>query len=168
MILISGITSDIYGAPYVPIKKRHVKSLLSWAGLSAGDIFYDLGCGDGRLLISAVKDFGVKRAIGYEVALWPYLEAKFARWFSGAGSRIKIIRGNFFKADLHGATFVYVYLFPKLVDRLASKMAGELLAGTKILCPSFPIDLVVHPEFRLIKSEKFDKITAYLYALTPT
>ena len=165
IILASGIVSDAHGAPYVPIKRRYARPLLSWAGLSADDIFYDLGCGDGRMLISAVKDFGVKKAVGYEVAPWPYLEARFSLRFFGASDGIQIFRKNFFRADLHDANFVYMYLFPKLVDRLASKLAGELKIGSKILCPSFPIDLVRYPEFKLLKSEKFDKITAYLYEL---
>lgn len=163
LFFISSIISNTHGAPYVPIKRRLAKRLLAWGSVLADDILYDLGCGDARVLISAVKDFGVKKAIGYEVAPWPYLEARFACWFSGTNSRTKIIRRNFFEADLRGASFVYAYLFPKLVDKLASKMAGELQAGTKILCPSFPINLARHPEFKLLKSEKFARITAYLY-----
>lgn len=163
LTFFSSIISSLHGAPYVPIKRRHIKSLLSWAGLSADDIFYDLGCGDGRLLISAVKDSGVKGAIGYEVAIWPYLEARFACWNSGVDGRIKIFRRDFLKTDLGEASFIYAYLFPGLINKLASKMAGELRTGTKILCPSFPIDLERHPEFKLLKTGKFDKITAYLY-----
>jgi len=56
-----------------------------------------------------------------------------------------------------------MYLFPKLVDKLAYKIAGECQVGTKILCPSFPIDIAKHPGFKLLKSEKIGRITAYLY-----
>lgn len=163
LILISGIASSIYGAPYVPIRKKLVKDLLTFGGLSAGDIFYDLGSGDGRVLISAVKDFGTEKAVGYEVAPWPYLKSKFLIRLAGFGNNIDIKRKNFFKADLSPATFVYAYLFPRLVDRLAGKIAGECQSGTKVLCPSFPIELVNHLEFRLLKSEKIGRITAYLY-----
>lgn len=163
LIFISSLTSSIYGAPFVPIKRRLARRLLAWGGLSASDVVYDLGCGDARVLVSAVKDFGVKKAIGCEIAPWPYLKARFAVWSSGAGDCVTIIRQNFFKADLARASFVYMYLFPKLVDKLALKLAGELRDGAKILCPSFPINLTRHPEFKLLKSEKFSKITAYLY-----
>ena len=172
-ILVSGIVSNVHGAPFVPIKRQYLRPLLLWAGLSANDIFYDLGCGDARVLISAVKDFGVKKAIGYEVALWPYLNARFNVMSDGFSDKIKILRKDFFfakgrsasggKADLSSAGFVYMYLFPKLVDRLAPKLACELASGSKILCPSFPINLACHPEFKLLKSEKIGKITAYLY-----
>lgn len=163
LIFISGIISNAHGVPYVPIKRKQVKRLLSWGGLSANDIFYDLGCGDARLLIGAVKDFGVKKAIGYEIAPWPYFKARLAVRFSGVGERVSIRRQNFFQADLSNATFVYAYLFPKPIDQLAYKLAKELGGGSKILCPSFPINLARHPEFKLLKSEKIDKITAYLY-----
>jgi hypothetical protein len=56
-----------------------------------------------------------------------------------------------------------MYLFPKLVDRLAPKLACELVSGSKILCLSYPIDLTRHKQFKLLKSEKIGKITAYLY-----
>ena len=163
LILVSGLISSIHGAPYVPIRKKMTKDLLFFGGLSADDIFYDLGSGDGRVLISAVKDFGIEKAVGYEIALWPYLKSKFLIQWTDFGNSIDIKRSNFLKTDLSSATLIYVYLFPKLVDRLAFKIADECRAGTKILCPSFPIDIVKHPEFKLLKSEKIGRITAYLY-----
>ncbi len=168
LILVSGVASSIYGAPYVPIRKKLVKDLLTFGGLSKGDIFYDLGSGDGRVLISATKDFGVEKVVGYEIAPWPYLESRFLIKHSRLDSRISVYRKNFFKTNLREALFIYMYLFPGLVDKLAYKIASECQAGTKILCPSFPIDIAKHPEFKLLKSEKLGIITAYLYTLTPS
>lgn len=162
-VFVSGIISNIYGAPFVPIKRKDIKKFLEFGGVSENDTFYDLGCGDGRVLLSAVNDFNAKRAIGYEVSLWPYLELKFLVWQTKGNSNLKIYRQDFFKANLSGATFVYMYLSPKLVNELAVKIAKECVAGTIILCPSFPIELEKHSEFRLLKSEKIGKITAYLY-----
>lgn len=163
LILISGVVSSVYGAPYVPIRKKLTKDLLFFGGLSAGNIFYDLGSGDGRVLISAVKDFGVERAVGYEVALWPYLKSKFLIRRADLDDRISVCRKNFFKTNLRETSFIYTYLFPGLVDKLAYKIAGECQAGTKILCPSFPINVNEHKEFKLIKTGNFGKITMYLY-----
>ena len=164
LIFISGIISNIHGVPYIPIKRKIVKSLLAWGGLASGDILYDLGCGDARALISGARYFGAKKAVGYEIAPWSYLEAKFAIRLAGLHRRVNILRKNFFQADLSGATFVYIYLFHEPVDRLASKLARELKPSAKILCPSFPINLMRHPEFKLLKSKKVGKISAYLYA----
>lgn len=161
-MLASSIASSIYGAPFVPIKKKIVGGLLAFGGLEKGDNFYDLGSGDGRVLLAAVGDFGVKKATGYEVTTWPYLESKFSIWQSGAGN-IDVRRENFFKADLSDATFIYLYLFPKLVNELAAKISAETKPGTKILCPSFPIDVSRYPDFRLIKTQDFGRITAYLF-----
>lgn len=167
LVFISGLISHIYGAPYVPIKRRLVKDLLLFGGLSGNDNFYDLGSGDGRVLISAARDFGVQKAVGYEIALWPYLKARFLLRRTGLKDRIKISRRNFFKADLSAATFVYLYLFPKLVDRLAYKLAQECQLGTKILCLSFPIDASCHPQFKLLKSGEVNEFAVYLYQKLP-
>lgn len=163
LILVSGIASSIYGAPYVPIRKKLIKDLLTFGSLSESDIFYDLGSGDGRVLISAVKNFEVERAVGYEIALWPYLKSRFLIKRSSLDGRIGVCRKNFFKEDLSSTNFIYMYLFPGLVDELAYKIAGECQSCTKVLCPSFPIDIAKHPEFKLLKSEKIGRITAYLY-----
>ena len=161
VMFFSGINSNRHGAPFVPIKNNLVKSLLEFGGVSAKDIFYDLGCGDGRVLLSAVRDFSVQKTIGYEISLWPYLESKFLFWQVGKAAELH--RCDFFKTDLSSATFIYMYLFPKLVNNLAGKIAKECNPGTKILCPSFEIDLKTRREFKLLKSEKIGKITAYLY-----
>jgi len=163
LMFLSGIISNIYGAPYVPISKKYVKDLLIFGGLKSNDIFYDLGSGDGRVLVAAAIDFGIKNAAGYEISFWPYWESRFLLWQRGLSKMMKIHRLDFFRASFSDATFVYMYLFPKLVDRLAQKISDECKPGTKILCPSFPIDFNRHPEFKLLKSEKIGKIAAYLY-----
>ena len=163
LMLVSSFISAAHGAPFSPIKRKSIKSLLAWGGLSPDDIFYDLGCGDGRVLISAICDFRVQKAVGYEVAPWPYLETKFAVYLAGLRKDISIFRKDFFEANLSDASFVYTYLSSKLVNEFAVRMTNEVKPGAKILCPSFPIDLANHPSFRLIKSEKAGKMTAYLY-----
>ena len=161
VMFFSGINSNRYGAPFVPIKRKLIKDLLEFGGVSNSDIFYDLGCGDGRVLLSAAKDFSISKMKGYEVSLWPYLESRFLFWHTGIG--VELYRQNFFNADLSDATFIYMYLFPKLVNQLADKVSEECRSGTKILCPSFEIELKTHPGFKLLKSQKIGKITAYLY-----
>jgi len=76
---------------------------------------------------------------------------------------IRVSRQNFFKANVSDATFIYLYLFPKPVDRLASKFEREVEPGTKILSPSFPIDLKKHPAFSLKKEQKIGNVVVYLY-----
>ncbi|MBW3538369.1 hypothetical protein KY386_02665 [Candidatus Parcubacteria bacterium] len=163
-VLVSRTISNIYGAPWVAIGRgKLARALLRFGGLSDQDTFFDLGCGDGRVLAVAVRDCGVKKAVGFEVAPWPYLRAKLKVAHGGLGGRVELYRSDFLKADMSGATFVYAYLFPKLLDRLAAKLSNELKAGTKVLCPSFTIDTAVHSAFRLVKTGQVGKTTVYLY-----
>lgn len=163
LIFISGFISSGLGAPYVPARRQAVKAALSFGGVQGSDIFYDLGCGDGRVLICAVKEFGVRQAVGYEKALWPYLKANFLIRRAGFRNRIKILYQNFIRANPAEATFIYIYLYPKIVDRLAYKFEREGKPGLKILSLDFPIDVQKHPAISLLKIGKIAKMTAYLY-----
>ncbi len=147
----------------MPINTELVGKLLVFGGIKNVDIVCDLGCGDGRILISAVNDFNVKKAIGYEIAFWPYFASHYKIKRARLTDKIQIFRKDIMKADLRGVSFVYAYLFPQPVDRVADKIERELMIGGKILVPSFPIDIQRHRKIRLIKSEKMGKITAYLY-----
>jgi len=163
---LSGLISLIFGAPYIPLSKKLILKILSFGGLSSNDIFYDLGCGDGRILMSGLSDFNVLKAVGYEIAPWPYFKTLFLIKYKKI-ERIKLFRRNSLKANINQATFIYLYLFPKLVDKIASKIKKECTPKTKILCVEFPIDINQHLEFQLLKSEKIHNLTVYLYELKP-
>lgn len=165
LFLVSMLVSIIAGAPYVPIPRRLIKNILIFGGVNPDDVLFDLGCGDGRVLISGAQNFNVKKAIGYDIAFWPFLKAFFWIRYLGLNKNIEIIRKNCLRADIGDATFIFLYLFPKLVDRLAYKIAAETKNGIKILSLGFPIDIVKHPEFIVIKSQKFENLTAYLYEI---
>lgn len=163
--LISLLFSAIAGAPYVPIPRRLIKNILIFGGINSDDVLFDLGCGDGRVLISGAQNFYVKKAIGYEIAPWPFLKAFLGVKYLGLNKNIKINRKNCLRSDIGDATFIFLYLFPKLVDRLSYKIAAETKNGIRILSLGFPIDIVKHPEFTVIKSQKFENLIAYLYEI---
>ncbi|MBI2631161.1 hypothetical protein HYW73_03045 [Candidatus Nomurabacteria bacterium] len=162
--LLSGLISIIFGAPYVPLSQKSIQKILSFGNLSSNDILYDLGCGDGRILMSGIFDFNVSKAVGYEIAPWPYFKTLFLIKLNQL-KRIKLSRINCLKADISQATFIYLYLFPKLVDKIAYKIVREGKLKTRVLCVAFPIDTNRHIEFQLIKSEKLENLMAYLYEL---
>lgn len=163
--LISLLFSAIAGAPYVPVPRKLIKNILMFGGLTSDDILLDLGCGDGRVLISASQNFHIKKAIGYEIAPWPFLKAFFGVKYLGLNNNIKIVRKNCLRAEIGDATSIFLYLFPKLIDILAYKIATETKNGIKILSLGFQIDTVKHPEFAVIKSQKFENLIAYLYEI---
>lgn len=162
-IFVSGIVSALYGAPYVPIERRLIKELLAFGGIEPQDVMADLGSGDGRVLIYASKHFSIAESHGYEGAPWPYLKSLWRIRRVGLSEKIHIHYGNFFDQDFSRLTFVYAYLFPNLMPRIAAKLAKELKSGARLLCPAFHIETEAYPEFRLIKSEKIGRLTAYLY-----
>ncbi|KKS23688.1 MAG: hypothetical protein A2736_02305 [Candidatus Yanofskybacteria bacterium RIFCSPHIGHO2_01_FULL_41_27] len=163
--LISLLFSAIAGAPYVPAPRKLIKNVLIFGGLTSDDVLFDLGCGDGRVLISGAQNFNVKKAIGYDIAFWPFLKAFFWVSYLGLNKNIKIIRKNCVLADIGDATFIFLYLFPKLVDQIAYKIAAETKNGIKILSLGFPINTEKHPEFIIIKFQKLENLIAYLYEI---
>lgn len=163
---VSGLISLIFGAPYISLSKKSIPKILLFGGLSSSDVFYDLGCGDGRILESGLYDLNVSKAVGYEIAPWPYFKALFLSKYKRI-TKIQLFRKNFLKADISQATFIYLYLFPKLIEKTARKITEEGMPLTKILCIEFPIDINKHTRFKLLKSEKVDNLTLYLYELNP-
>jgi hypothetical protein len=160
---VSGIVSFLYGAPFVMLAKDKVKKALRQCGLSEEDVFCDLGCGDGRTLLIAAEEFKVKKAVGWEIASFPFFLAKMAIGRSKARDRIEIYSRDLFAADISKATFIYVYLASRMADRVADKIAKEALDGTKVVCMAFPIDTSKHRQLELVRREKADGMIAYLY-----
>ncbi len=162
-VLYSLIISQIYGAPYVPLPKKSLKAILDFAEIRGAENFYDLGAGDARVLFEAIQSFGLEKAVGYEVAHWPFWKARFLIRQSGLADRISIIRQNFLEADLGAVKTVFMYLYGKLVQKTALKLSRELSAGAKIICVSFPIKDHEKLGFRLIKQGKADKFDVFVY-----
>lgn len=160
IVLVSDMRSVVGGAPFSPIPRNLIPELIDMARVTGADRVVDLGCGDGRML-DAVLSGGAASAVGYDVAWWPLFLARrrLKRW----GDRVHLFRADAKTADLTGATVVYLYLFPKLVDRLAPIIAARVPSGTRVLCPAFAIDRARHPQFRLLDSRKMAWMTSYLY-----
>lgn len=159
----SMIRSSIAGAPFVPIPKKLVRPIVAMAGIKSDDVFYDLGCGDGRILDAALEA-GAAKAVGCDVAWFPLWLARrrLRRWGSRAQCHLQDVRS----ADVADATVVYFYLLTNLTDMVAGSLARTLRPGTTVLCPTFPIDTVRHPAFELLESKKLGNFTIYRYRKT--
>ena len=128
--------SELVGAIWVPTPWVTVHDMLKLAEVGPDDLVYDLGCGDGRILIAAARDYGA-RGVGIEIDPLRYLWSKLmvARW--GVGDRVEIVFGNFFNLDTRPATVVTCYLRPKTNVKLEGKLLSELRPGTRVVSNTF-------------------------------
>jgi SAM-dependent methyltransferase len=110
--------------------------MLRLAAVGKDDVVYDLGSGDGRVVIAAARDFGA-RGVGVEIV--PQLVASSVRWAKGDGvaERVRFVRQDFFQTDLSEATVVTLYLGHELNERLRPKLLRELRAGARIVSYKF-------------------------------
>ena len=122
---------------YEPTSLGVVTRMLDAAQVKAGDVVYDLGCGDARIVIAAAQRGA--RGVGFEIEpnLFKYAEAniKAEQLFD----KVKVVQQDLFTADMSDATVVALYLLPELNTRLRPKFWKELKVGTRIVTNAFPI-----------------------------
>ncbi|MDP2901019.1 MAG: class I SAM-dependent methyltransferase [Candidatus Bathyarchaeota archaeon] len=126
-------------APYVPTPLSVVREMLALAGAGPGDVVYDLGCGDGRVLFLAVSEFNVSRAVGYDLdaEMVEALEGRIRE--EGLVGRVSAIHANFMEADLSPATIVTLYLTTSGNAKLRPKLEAELRPGARVVSHDFPV-----------------------------
>ncbi|PSN10094.1 SAM-dependent methyltransferase, partial [filamentous cyanobacterium CCT1] len=100
------------------------------------DVVYDLGCGDGRLLIQSALDYGVQ-GVGIDVDPALLAQARDRARQAGVDDRLEFIQGNLFESDLRDATVVLIYLLPHLNLRLRSRLQTQLRSGSRIVSHMF-------------------------------
>jgi len=124
--------------PYVPTKQEVVEEMLKLANVKPGDVVYDLGCGDGRIVITAAKKFG---ATGVGVDLNPQRieEANANAQAAGVSGKVKFIEGDLFEFDFSEADVVTMYLLPSVNLKLRPKLLSELKPGSRIVSHDFDI-----------------------------
>lgn len=129
---------DHIAGPYVPTPWVIVDAMLKLADIRADDVVYDLGSGDGRLVITAAKRF---KARGVGVELQPELIelANAGAKKEDVADRVKFVQGDLFETDIREATVVMLYLLPRFVTRLVPRFLSELRPGTRIVSHDYPL-----------------------------
>ncbi|TAJ12915.1 SAM-dependent methyltransferase [Patescibacteria group bacterium] len=147
--------------PYVPVSQKIVDATRTTIPLKSGDVLYDLGSGDGRVIAALAEDCPTARAIGVEKAPLPYFLSLFRFWKKPL-SNTKVLFKDFSKVSLADATHVYMYLFPEVVESLLPKLNKDLRPGTIVVSCDFPFK---SKEFeRTVEIGKgYNKHTLYLY-----
>jgi SAM-dependent methyltransferase len=118
--------------PYVVTPDEVVEEMLRIAGVTEKDVVYDLGSGDGRIVITAAKRLGA-RGVGVEIDPDRVRLARDHAQRAGIGALVRFVEGDIFAADIREATVVTMYLLPGLNRRLRPKLLDELQPGTRIV-----------------------------------
>lgn len=121
--------------PYVPTDQAVVDAMLDLGGLKAGDVHFDLGCGDGRIVISAAKR-GAK-ATGIDLDPQRIKEAKDNAVRAGVADKVTFVEGNLFDFDFSKADVLTLYLLSSVNLKLRPKILNELKPGTKVVSHAF-------------------------------
>jgi SAM-dependent methyltransferase len=117
---------------YVPTTMEIVERMLDVANVSPLDVVYDLGCGDGRIVIAAAKKYGA-RGVGVDLDPARIREARANAKKAGVEQLVRFEVGDMFKTDLTAATVVTLYLLPELNRRLKPKLFAELRPGARVV-----------------------------------
>jgi hypothetical protein len=121
-----------YDARYRPTPDAVVDAMLRLAGVGKNDVVYDLGSGDGRIVITAAREFGA-RGVGIEIDPWLVLRSMRSAEQAGVAERVRFVHQDLFESDLSPATVVTLFLSRDLNARLLPKLRQELRAGTRIV-----------------------------------
>jgi SAM-dependent methyltransferase len=123
--------------PYVPTPQNVVDEMLRLANVTKGDVVYDLGCGDGRLVVTAVKTFGAKRGVGVDIDPARIAESNQNAKAAGVTDSVKFVVQDLFQTDFSEATVVTLYLLPEVNLKLRPKLLSELKPGTRVVSHAF-------------------------------
>jgi cyclopropane fatty-acyl-phospholipid synthase-like methyltransferase len=156
VIIVFSITwTTLCGAPWLPTRIRTVLKMLTLAETQPDDLVYDLGCGDGRILITVVRRFGA-RAVGIELDPLRYLWCQLAIAALGHRERVKVVYGDFFKLDLSQADVVTCYLLQPTNEKLEAKLLRELKSGARVVSHSFTF-----PNMKSIALDHQERVYCY-------
>jgi SAM-dependent methyltransferase len=157
-------------APVAVTPSRIVDEMLKLTDVGPGDFVVDLGSGDGRLVIAAVRQFGASGGFGVDISEGAVAFANAKAVEAGVADRVRFLLGDLFSTDIRRATVVTLYLFPAAMPRLRTKLLAELEPGTRVVSHDFPLpDWPVDRVARFAAPDKNDSVgrgDAVLYLYT--
>jgi ribosomal protein L11 methylase PrmA len=145
--------------PYVPTADNVVTAMLNMAGVKSTDVVYDLGCGDGRIVVAAARDFGA-HGVGVDIDPQRIQEANAAAKSAGVEKLVRFEENDLFDAKISDATVVTLYLLPSINLKLRPKLLKDLKPGTRIVSHSFDMG-----DWAAEKQDSVDGATIYLWTV---
>jgi SAM-dependent methyltransferase len=121
---------------FVPTPNDVVDKMLELAAVTADDRVYDLGCGDGRIVITAAQRYHA-RGVGIDIDPRRIAEAAANARNAGVADRVRFLEADLFEADIHDATVVTLYLLTRLNAKLKPRLLQELKPGTRVVSHAF-------------------------------
>lgn len=153
-------------APFVPTPIPVVEKMLETAGVTPDDVVYDIGCGDGRMVITAAKKFGA-RGVGIDIDAALIEECRAGAREAGVEGRVRFVRMDGTKAHVREATVVALYLLPESLETLKPLFEKELRPGTRIVSHNYRIpgwdDRIVRRE--VVAGDPGRESKIYLYEM---
>ena len=125
--------------PYVPTSPETVAAMLKLAGVQKNDLVIDLGCGDGRIVIAAAKEYGA-HGIGVDIDPERIKEATENARKEGVANLVEFRQGDLFETDIKKATVVTLYLLPSVNMKLRPKLWRDLKPGTRVVSHTFDME----------------------------
>jgi ribosomal protein L11 methylase PrmA len=122
----------MYGLPSRPTHPDRIRKALQMADLKADELLYDLGSGDGRVLVIAAREFGAK-AVGIEIGPVQRLVSRMAARNNGVSDRVRVEAGDFYKSDVRNADVVFIYATSTEVTKLASHLEKQMKPGSRVV-----------------------------------
>ena len=166
---VSGIVGAAEQAPlrgpdviFVPTPNEIVDTMLKMAGVTKKDTVYDLGCGDGRIVIAAAQKYGA-RGVGIDIDPDRVQEATENVNKAGVQKLVKILRGDLFEADISEATVVTLYLLTELNRKVRPKLIRDLRPGTRVVSHAFSMGDDWKPE----RTAEVNGTMVYLWRVPP-
>jgi cyclopropane fatty-acyl-phospholipid synthase-like methyltransferase len=126
--------------PYVPTDQAIVEAMLDLAKVGPDDVVYDLGSGDGRIVITAAKDHGVRKGVGVEIDPELVRLARVTAREAGVADRVTFVRRNLFEVDLREATVVTLYVGRAANEALRPKLMAQLRPGARVVSHYFGME----------------------------
>ena len=161
-LLISGLwlfVPALYGLPWIPTREKRIRRALDLAKLQPDETLYDLGAGDGRVLVMAAKEFGA-RAVGIEIGPMQCLVGWLRILFNGFRTRVQMRCGDFYKADISDADVVFVYATSSQTSKLLPLLERELRPGARVVS--------IAADFRGWQPSKVDReMLIFVYQMPP-
>ena len=138
LLILAGmvILPIFFGAPWHPLLPGTIRRILRFADVRPGETVCDLGCGEGRVLITSAKEFSTK-AIGVEIDPIKVLISRLLARIHGVEDKVKIVRGNLFDFDPGSADVLYLYLTHQAMDKLFPDILKKLKPSVRIVSYRF-------------------------------